>query len=492
MNRKYCFLFFFCFTLFFSFAEDNLGFGFDDEQTSEDSAFSVKLAGEFHAGGVFLFKKLRNLKHYSPDLPVWGNVNITAKAPLTEVYFGTSISGKTIPMGLGQRFLTAPKPVIPAWIEQAYVQVNAGPLLLGGGLKKMTWGKADLMSVLDVLNPMDYTSREELNPEKIKIAQPMFYFSAYIPFDMKVDVVFLPLFEPNRISLSGDWKAFELTDSIPFDFFSEDEKNVFAENFKNKLDSAETTTIRYFQTGMRYSATFAGRHDVSLQYFTGMLPKPAMKAATLSESDSSFIADEIKKSANGEVWKKNEVKAIIKNLITASQIVYNRYHQIGVDYGSSFGPVNVRAEFAANITEDIKGSIPYVYNPFIAWNIGFDYTMPYNINLNVQVVENIILLTKNILKNDMMNSDIEKNMKITDTHFSFVLSQKLIRGSFEWRIAALVGVEDSDFMIMPGVNWLFGTVLMNADFAFFGGNKAGKFGRFGDNHFIKLSVGYKF
>lgn len=506
----------FAFAVFFAFPQepdDKDDFNFDEAETNQENNFSIHAGGSLYAGINFSFSDFKNLKNYQPGLPVWGNLHIEAKAPLTEAYFGIVVSDKTIPqIALVEKTVMSAEPIIPSWIGEAYMQVIAGQAVFGGGVKKMTWGKADAMSVLDVLNPHDYTDFSELDNEKTKIPQPMFYLSAYLPLEMKLDFVYLPIFEPHRAALSGRWQSMDIASNlkdIPQEIMQILQTDGFtaakiSENAITKLKNVKTNTLNYSQGGARYTVTIDGAHDLGMQYFCGFFPIPAVKFD--SPIDVNHITEQGKAAFNAAIAEGkdfNEAMSIaqtesykaaaplLKTMFDSISFVYNRYHQIGIDYGTAIGPVNLRTEFAANITSDLEGNNPYIYNPNLAWNIGLDYTMPFNISINIQAMETIKLRSKKIGKGSY-SFDIEKTAKITDTRLIFILSQRLVRGSLEWKIIAVTGIEDADFMIAPGVHWQFGTLLLDADLGFFGGKKTGKLGRYGDNHFIKLSVGYTF
>lgn len=507
----------FAFAGFFAFSQEpdeQDGFNFDETETHQESNFSVSVGGGLHAGLTFFFSDFKNLKNCRPGLPVWGNMHIEAKAPLTEAYFGVALSDKTIPqIALGEKPVISSVPIIPAWIEEAYMQVITEKAVFGGGVKKMTWGKADAMSVLDVLNPHNYTDFSELDNEKTKIPQPMFYLSAYLPLEMKLDFVYLPIFEPHRAALSGRWQSMDIASNlkdIPQEIMQilkttyELTPEKISENAITALQSVKTNTLMYSQGGARYTVTIDGAHDLGMQYFCGLLPVPAVTFGSPIdvhgiEAQGQTAFSNAKKAGKSfsealEIAKTagyNAAASSLKTMFESMSFIYNRYHQIGIDYSTAIGPVNLRAEFAANITSDVQGNNPYVYNPNLAWNIGLDYTMPFNISINIQAMETIKLRSKKIDKGSY-SFDIEKTAKVTDTRLMFILSQKLVRGSLEWRIIAVTGIEDADFMIAPGIHWQLGTLLLDADVGFFGGKKTGKLGKYRNNHFIKLSVGYTF
>jgi hypothetical protein len=63
---------------------------------------------------------------------------------------------------------------------------------------------------------------------------------------------------------------------------------------------------------------------------------------------------------------------------------------------SDLSGFNLRAELAANITEDIAGDDGAVYNPSLAWSLGFDRSLVAGIRATLQCNETIRLLDKNL------------------------------------------------------------------------------------------------
>ncbi|WP_427194183.1 hypothetical protein KP615_00765 [Treponema denticola] len=453
--------------------DDSLGdFGFDDEENgTESSVFSIDFGGAFYAGTEVFFDAFKKPENFKPPFPLWGSLHLEAKSPLAEAYASVNLNAKTIAAGMGETAEFFPKPLFPAWIDEAYVQALTGPVVFGGGIKKINWGRANFFSVLDIVNPKDYSNPYEFYPEKIKKASPIFFLSAYLPKEMKLELVYLPVFEADEFALDGRWgkNTFaNITRSLPS---SADKEALF--EAKKKLFSQQApkaNTFDYAQGGLRYSLTIDGKHDLGFQYFTGFLHEPNFKS-------------DYKPSAHTE--------AEFTQVFDKAELTYNRYHQIGTDYEAMFGQFTVQAEFAANITADLKGNNPDIYNPNLAWNLGLLYALPKNINLRLQAAETVRLLNSGI-NQDKLNLDTEKGNPITDTRLLFSISQTLVRGSLEWKLNALVGIEDADFMINPELLWLIGTIDFDLGLGFFGGKKSGKLGRHQNNHFIKMSIGYEF
>ncbi|UTC67036.1 MULTISPECIES: hypothetical protein [unclassified Treponema] len=449
----------------FIFGEDSdLGdFGFDDEEDgAESGVFSIDFGGAFYAGTEVFFETLKKPESYKFPFPLWGRLHLEARSPLAEAYASVNLNGKTLSVGMGEPAEFFPKPLFPRWIDEAYVQALTGPVVFGGGIKKINWGKAHFFSVLDTVNPKDFSLPYEFYPEKIKKSAPVFFLSAYLPKDMKLEFVYLPVFEADEFALNGRWQ-----------------KNTFANLIQDLPASVQnaamhkakkTDTIDYAQGGLRYTFNIGGKHDLGFQYFTGFLHKPNFKS---DHTPSDFT------------------EAEFKQVFESAELIYNRYHQIGLDYEAMFGQFTVQAEFAANISNDLKGNNPDIYNPYIAWNLGLLYALPKNINLRLQAAETIRLLNSGINQNKL-SLDTENGRSVTDTRLLFSLSQTLVRGSLEWKLNALVGIEDADFFINPELSWLIGTIDFDLGLGFFGGKKTGKLGRYQNNHFIKISIGYEF
>ena len=451
--------------------DDSLGdFGFDNEESgTESSVFSIDFGGAFYAGTEVFFDALKKPENFKPPFPLWGSLHLEAKSPLAEAYASVNLNAKTLMPGMGETAEFFPNPLFPKWIDEAYVQALTGPVVFGGGIKKINWGRSNFLSVLDIVNPKDYSKPYEFYPEKIKKASPVFFLSAYLPKEMKLEFVYLPVFEADEFALDGRWEKntfANIEQALP----SSENKALFEAKKKLFLKDQKTNTFDYAQGGLRYSLTIGGKHDLGFQYFTGFLHEPNFKSKH-------------KPSAPTEA----EFKQVFEN----ARLIYNRCHQIGADYEAMFGQFTVQAEFAANITADLKGNNPDIYNPNLAWNLGLLYALPKNINLRLQAAETVRLLNSGINQNEL-SLDTEKGSPITDTRFLFSIAQTLVRGSLEWKLNALVGIEDADFMINPELSWLIGTIDFDLGLGFFGGKKNGKLGRYQNNHFIKMSIGYEF
>ena len=401
-------------------------FGFESEAES-GSAFSIDIGGKLSLGGSFYFNDFKTFKDVQPGSLI-------------------KLNGKTLAPLLGKTQAVFPEQSqIAPWIDEAYLKMLFSSVVITGGIQKMNWGRAEDLSVLDIVNPRDKTDLTLMYaPQEMKIARPLVSATVYLPHDLKLEGVYLPVFEGNRI-VAGT------TDR----WYSQQFDRIWNNPSVSSFNAPATNTLAYSQGGGRLTAAVGGKHDFGIQYFYGRLPDLAFEAT----SATTFTG------------------------------LYNPYHHIGIDYGIGLGPVSLSAEFAANITEDLSGNNPSIYNPSLAWNVGAVYSAPLGFQLSLTATENIRLHHS---RSVAQINDVEYGTKATDTKLVFSVSQTLLRNSLEWKLSAIVGIEDADFCIMPGVHWQLATLLIDCNVGIFGGKKTGNFGQFYRNSFIRLTLAYEF
>jgi hypothetical protein len=169
-------------------------------------------------------------------------------------------------------------------------------------------------------------------------------------------------------------------------------------------------------------------------------------------------------------------------------LAYNPYHQIGVDWAQVIAGFNLRAEFAANITEDSNGDDGGVYNPSLAWSLGFDRDLFAAINLNLQCNETIRLFDGEISD----PRDLEAGSDITSTQITAALSKKFLRDELELKAACIWEVESGACLVMPALVWTKNDVALELSAGIFAGSDEGLFGQFHDNSFVKVGMKYTF
>jgi hypothetical protein len=445
------------------FAQD-FGFGAAADAPSGDDRLSVKIGGEVAA----------ELLGYTDDFSggagdtrlgdiFSGKLNFSA---------GNSFGDAVINLNLapGRYPASVPKDASPVTFDEAYLRLYFGAVEIEGGYRKLAWGKADSFGPLDVTNPFDYTEITDLrNISGMKIARPLVHVSARIGQSSKLEAVFIPTFEPYRFAESGRWEPAQMAGlrEAASSLLAKLPAQAQAQATIPEPNKPDTSTLNYAQMGVRFTTTI-GSSDMGAQYYYGRLPRPAFRV--------NF----------GLV---NVAPAPVP--VPASvDILYNPYHQIGLDYARVIAGFNVRAEFAANITEDSAGDDGSVYNSALAWSLGFDRDLLWGVNLNFQCNETARLRHDKIASNPLL--DIEADTDVTTTQLTAVLSKKILRDELELRLAAVCEIEESDYIIMPALVWTKDAVEAEFSAGFFGGDKKGQFGQYHKNSFIKAVLTYSF
>jgi hypothetical protein len=469
-----------------SLSAQDFGFGFGDEDegfSGAGSGIGVSLSGEVSASIVGYIDEFSDGASSVRLGDIFsGSLNFAAKTAAAEGIINLNLVTQEMPVS----------------IDEAYLRAYFGSFEITAGLRKLVWGKADSFGPLDVINPLDYSGvfvemADNNSLMGVKIARPLVHAAVRFGQFSKIEGVFVPWFEPHYIPTEGRWAPaqmemmgmlanFELPESIQ-SLLSGIGLNLFI-NVKEQ----DTTTIDYAQGGVRFTTTI-GSADIGVQYYYGRMPQPSVKISPLSLS--------------------------VGTPTTASldiSFLYNPYHQIGIDYAQVLSGFNVRAEVAANITEDLKGDDSSVYNPSIVWSFGFDRDVFLGINLNLQVNESIRLLhdkigsvnvgdVANIVSSgdivSMMNImngnlDIEGGSPLTSTRLTATLSKRFLRDQLELRAAVVWGIEDNDCAILPALIWTKEDLRVALSGGFFAGDKDGQLGQYRDNNFIKISLTYMF
>jgi hypothetical protein len=457
---------------------DGFGFGFEDE--SAGSGAGVKLSGEVSTQLLAYgndFASVEDLKEARLGDIFAGKLRFSASAFNTEA----QINLKLAPVF--DDFSSA------VGLDEAYLRVFLGNFDLEGGLRKLTWGKADSFGPLDTINPLDYrdlTAMTDLMGRKI--ARPMIRASYRLGSFSAIEGVFVPTFEGHRFAENGRWAPSQvrklpasisrgLVSLAPVPFRPTVQTALVSSLNPSVINDAypsqnELSALRYAQAGLRFSAS-AGSSDFGVQYYFGRLGRPSVTVegaaalAGLSPLNATRILQSLK-----------------------PRIVYNPYHQIGADYARVIAGFNLRAEFAANITGDHSGKDGGVYNPFLAWSLGFDRDLFWGLNLNLQATESIRLMHNRINNNPAL--DTEANTDMSSSRITMVLSKKLLRDELELKATGIWGIEDRDFLIIPAIAWTKWDLRAEFSGGVFGGDEQGELGQYHDNNFFKTMLSYSF
>ncbi len=414
------------------------------EVNDETTQFSVSVGGSIYVGITPFFSDMKNIKELKPSSLLWGSIHLDAQAPLTHAYINLTLNDQTLPFNLGNKWATTNTNKLPSWLDEAFLQVSMGSLYFSGGVKKVTWGRADVLSVLDVINPHNNT--QLLSPDTVdKMGIPLLHFFAYTPHDIKMEVVFLPIFTPHLLAIEGRWCSIGMKQVAEFAHTKTKEE-------LSHVFGSDTAKFKFAHTGTRLSTTFANSHDVGFQYFYGHTKMPIVV-----RYNSFAIAE------------------------------YLPVHHIGLDYGTAIGPVNLKLETCANIIGKNR-----VKDSNIEWNANISSPLTHGFSLNLVIKETIWMYA--IEKNDeKVSYALFRKNRQTETISFLSLSQTILRGAVEWKLSLMMGLEDVDFAILPSLHAMFGTIIFDAQLGvFLGKNYNGTFSQYHKNNYIKLSFGYEF
>lgn len=481
------------------FAQDAFGdFGFGDSDgfgfSGASSGFSVNIGGEVNSELAFYFddmgssEKAKNMK--LGDI-FSGSLNFSA---------GSSAAEAVINLNL--------RPVIdsPVSIDEAFGRAFFGPVTIEGGLRKLSWGRADSFGPLDVINPLDYSDLTQLSdPKSVKIARPMIHGSVSLGSFTKLEAVFVPWFQGHKFAETGRWTPRQVDDlkgmikqtlgktldginSYPDLILPPSNKDEFEslitgigssleDRIANGSIYPETDILEYAQAGVRFT-TSIGSSDLGFQYYFGRLPRPAISGINplVFFTPPTLPAPPV-------------LSNIHSDAITPD-IEYNCYHQIATDFARVIYGFNLRAEAGMNLTKDLDGKNPAVENPAFVWSLGFDRDLVAGINLNLQGNGKIRLFYSKI--SDDFPLDCEAGTDATSTRITGIISRKFLRDELELKVTGLWGIEDRDFLIMPSIGWARNDVSAKLSAGFFGGDKKGELGQYRDNAFLKVALGYTF
>jgi len=473
------------------------GFGFGDEEgagsSGAGSGLSVSVGGEVSASILgYLDDFSEGAEHIGLGDIFSGSLNFSAKTSVAEGIINLNLAVQEIPVS----------------IDEAYLRAYFGDFEITAGLRKLTWGRADSFGPLDVINPLDSSAvftemADNVSLMGVKIARPLIHAVLRLGQSSKIEGVFVPYFTPHYIATEGRWAPSQMEMLTQMDTLKDANITIPMPPPMQPIplkinlpESDDITKLDYAQAGLRFTTTI-GSADIGVQYYYGRLPQPSVSVkVNINYVNIPPFPDPIPSSVDANVLLP----------------LYNPYHQIGIDYAQVLFGFNIRAEIAANITEDLEGDDGSVYNPSIAWSFGFDRDLFWGINLNLQVNESIRLMHDklgNISMSDMAdifssgdmsnmmgvmdgNIDIESGSQLTSTRLTATVTKRFLRDQLELRAAVVWGIEDEDCAILPALIWTKEDLRVALSGGFFVGDEEGQLGQYKDNNFIKVSLTYMF
>jgi hypothetical protein len=469
-------------------------FGFEDEDTEKSFLpFNLEFSGDITAGPLLFVKDftggISDYEYFWGDI-FESNLNIDISGKNAQAFVSLNFSYWALKEFENADFKIYP----PSLLNEVWLRGYFDRLTVQTGLMKLRWGKMYSPGPLDVVNPFDYSDLTNLSdPWAMKIARPIVHASYKTGDFSAIEAVFLPNFAGHRFETDGRWtpglysKTFSDLKSgiitravqrypIILALFTPEELSAIQDTFNDSsYEFPATSTIDYFQAGLRFN-TVIGPCDIGFQYFYGNYMRPSV-----SINDVDGFLDGLVSSFLSGV---SEIE------FPSVRIEYSRYHQIGVDYSQVIFGFNARAEFAAHITNDLRGDNGNIKNPFLSWAVGFDRDIFAGININVQCSENIRLFNDKVGKNPAM--DCEAGTDFISTRLILRISKSFFREKLECNFVSIWDIEDSGCVIIPSVVWVLDDTRIELSSGIFTGDKESEMGQYYRNSYIKLKMSYSF
>jgi hypothetical protein len=367
-------------------------------------------------------------------------------------------------------------------IDEAYLTLFYDNFDLQAGYLREVWGTGDQVHVVDLLNSNDL--RDFVNPDyaERRLARPMFKLNVPVRTQGRLEVAYLPTFEPDRIPQDGPWApadARELNGLIETALAEAlsaptvgDLTYADSQALENVLLEPDTTTLEWGQYAIRYRDTF-GAVDLGLVYYHGFLKQPSVTLTSPMGSPETFgFGDRI-------------------------ILDYDRVNAMGLEYAAVFGGFNTRAEAAYFLTEDIEGDDPAVTNNSLQYLAGVDRDLPVsNLNINLQGVGTYYLesseIEDNVEKRMTYDFQYNKDGEYTSHIVSLAITDSYANETVEPEVAVSYGVENQDWYINPSIEFsLLDDVKLFTEVAVFHGEE-GYFGQYDDNDFAQLRLEYSY
>ncbi len=223
-------------------------------------------------------------------------------------------------------------------LGEAYARVYLPQLDLSLGREVVSWGKVDLLSPLDVVNPRDLSS--PLNPEKQAAAMLHAVFYPLADGDYQIELVWLPVFQPSTPP-AGDW--------APQPNLPPGVTQVRRELPKSNLQNG------VFGLRASASADVLDGLDLAAEVVRGYFPFPSPEG--VEPVDPAQPAGPFR-----------------------LLLGYDRYTLFGGDFALAFSIPGVaeglvlRGEAAYALTADAGGGDHYEQNPYASGVLGLEYT----------------------------------------------------------------------------------------------------------------------
>lgn len=315
------------------------------------------------------------------------------------------------------------------------------------GLQKVSWGSADALAPVDVVNPTDLSYPVAL-PSERKLATLMARVQLDAPDGVSLDLVLVPLFQPS-VTPGARWQADVALPSFP------PEAGVVG--VVPPLDDRPEAALRNVQFGVRATfdlGLFDGT-DASVTYFRGFdkLPTASFQMVPIEAAPGTFYLQPV--------------------------LNYDRVHVLGLDFSSVVGAFVVRGDAAMTFTEDPDGVDPAVGNPRLAAVLGVERSLAGGAYLTAQAT----------LERVWPDADGEAGLDVASVLALRLEPNARLTSQAAW----LHGYVGGSGAFMPSLSYrLADGVTATAEGVLFYGSDGTRYGDWKSNSQLRLGVEYAF
>lgn len=332
-------------------------------------------------------------------------------------------------------------------LGSAYATLYRGNAEFSVGRQKVSWGSADALAPVDVVNPTDlsYPIRQ---PSDRKLATLMARLQLDAPQGVALDIVLVPLFEPS-VPPAAAWQPEAVVPELP--------PGSGVVGFAPLLDERPSASLGNLQFGARatFDVDLFGGSDFSVTYFSGFkkLPTASFRLVPIEAVPGTFYLQPV--------------------------LNYDRINVLGLDFSSVVGAFVVRGDAAMTFTKDPEGVDPAVGNPSFQAVLGVERSLPGGAYLSAQAT------FERVWPDDGGEADVD---------VASVLALRLEPDArLTVQAAWLHGYVDGSGLFSPSVAYkLADGVTASAEAAVFYGRDGSRYGDWRENSQLRLGVEYAF
>ncbi|MCQ9207632.1 MAG: hypothetical protein NG740_07120 [Omnitrophica bacterium] len=366
-------------------------------------------------------------------------------------------------------------------LQEAYIEAKRSGLRVRLGRQDITWGKLDDFTLLDIVNPQDYTESLLIDKQTRKIPVLMAKIDYFAGNGQYVETFFAPWFKPNKIDFFGsDWAIFS--------YLKEDtEKGNYTQAIKDMVDGIRIedgdeldNSLANFETGVR----FGGRsrdYDYSFYYMYIHERVPTL-------NNDSGLSDTIRELLY------NPSAAALTALAAAGPTTddlklnanYNRMHVLGGDFETTIGELGVRGEIGLFLSPGyLTNDFSLTERSTMSVGIGIDHITADDLYLNFQFIEDIILNYEGLYGAEQFGHQLVGTV-----------SKEFLRGKLVPAFYFGYNFSYKDYFMNPKISYTFsgpaGAFILTAGAFFFEGKPNTVLGRYDKNDLFYTEAEYKF